>query len=930
MSEGGKKTNENGDSPSKSPSKDGVGGLGKRKKKLGEVQHFGPALEPYADDQTLYKPRITNADRARVYQHLLQHKVRRQTPDGFEGFIKEHEIHPEAHELTNYSKSYQTLLKFFVSKNWDYLYLSFLLIWLLGFAYLQDPWIHLTRKVTITDDGLIDDVEVQDDNSVADDDVVVDDAATKNTVITTTGTLGDVSLLNSLLMLMPVTQIITILGSIYVCIFCNDLTRQMAKLTFPSWSWGAVISCQAIEFFVFGGKNRKGMSVRKREMKSFREMLGFGPPKVYDVEEKEENGDIEEGRDQMEEYNFFGEGTYAGDYEQEDMGEFDDRTIESGEIFQGNFGNASVVDDYEHGPPPVEAEDALHHEDGVHGGVLGAEQPEDEHNLDMFTRMKMEEEAAKLEERRKEAIRIAREERKIKNWLEWKCVVCNRKNRRPEFPKTSYSIGYGEVGEFYKRNYVMFIQNRNVPQCTKCFTYADYKPPLGSSHLFPFEKGRYEAFKNYPKKVAVQSGLRPTTNVILYNKIKSFFFGLQSNTASLLLYNDWRLRIWANNQLAENPRPIKPKNELFQVGEVVECKLQKSSLSRARITRAHSNHSYDITYDSGEELRYVLEHHLRLPPEKGTAAYVVEVTLLFFIILQPVFLFAAVSSETPGVFGAGFLLIGLSLLGFKLALFVIRLGQQVEAGCCQIFKIHFFFMIPFLLMIFAGLSALTEAYMTAAVYFIILCLYSTMLLMMMKATFAGMGMLIFFQASIAAYLSAMWCEADGDETKLWHPSLLVHMAPSITSGVTLIVFRWAIEYIWHVHLTIRPLFNFDPLNDTCSGQLKLCYHKYIKGMSNEDDEEGDSDEESEAHDPFADLDLGDLGDLTDDEGEGKGGEGDGSVRGKPDHQTGTPSSKGSDDTRSEGSEEGSYEGSDEGSEEESEEAGNDSEEEDSD
>merc|ERR1711968_404068 len=119
-------------------------------------------------------------------------------------------------------------------------------------------------------------------------------------------------------------------------------------------------------------------------------------------------------------------------------------------------------------------------------------------------------------------------------------------------------------------------------------------------------------------------------------------------------------------------------------------------------------------------------------------------------------------------------------------------------------------MLPFLLMIIAGLSALTGAYMQAAVYFIILCLYSTMLLMMMKATFGGMGMIIFFQASIAAYLAAMWCEADGDETQLWHPSFLIHMAPSITSGITLIVFRFAIEYIWHVHLTIRPLFNFDP------------------------------------------------------------------------------------------------------------------------
>ena len=98
------------------------------------------------------------------------------------------------------------------------------------------------------------------------------------------------------------------------------------------------------------------------------------------------------------------------------MGDYDDGSLASNDIEAGNAGmmlSGGPLDGM-HGPPILpDGEDELYHNAGVHGGVLDAEQPEDAHHDDMFARIQAEEEAKRQEERKKEAIRIAREERKI-------------------------------------------------------------------------------------------------------------------------------------------------------------------------------------------------------------------------------------------------------------------------------------------------------------------------------------------------------------------------------------------------------------------------------------------------------------------------------------------------------------------------------------
>lgn len=41
-----------------------------------------------------------------------------------------------------------------------------------------------------------------------------------------------------------------------------------------------------------------------------------------------------------------------------------------------------------------------------------------------------------------------REERKAKEWHEWRCVTCGKENRRPAFPKPEISVSFDEKGRF--------------------------------------------------------------------------------------------------------------------------------------------------------------------------------------------------------------------------------------------------------------------------------------------------------------------------------------------------------------------------------------------------------------------------------------------------------------------------------------------------
>lgn len=76
--------------------------------------------------------------------------------------------------------------------------------------------------------------------------------------------------------------------------------------------------------------------------------------------------------------------------------------------------------------------------------------------------------------------------------------------------------------------------------------------------------------------------------------VVSFFFGRRNHPDSKLMANDWRLSIYLSSMFPEIQRHSKKPEEYYLVGEIVECKLQKSDWCRARIIDAKLSRAYDI------------------------------------------------------------------------------------------------------------------------------------------------------------------------------------------------------------------------------------------------------------------------------------------------------------------------------------------------
>lgn len=81
------------------------------------------------------------------------------------------------------------------------------------------------------------------------------------------------------------------------------------------------------------------------------------------------------------------------------------------------------------------------------------------------------------------------------------CITCSKVNKRRRHPKQIPQVYFDTAGVYYKRTYAIVKVRRDIPQCIKCFTDADYKPPLASAHLFPHNSNPNIAFGNYPIKV---------------------------------------------------------------------------------------------------------------------------------------------------------------------------------------------------------------------------------------------------------------------------------------------------------------------------------------------------------------------------------------------------------------------------------------------
>jgi hypothetical protein len=234
--------------------------------------------------------------------------------------------------------------------------------------------------------------------------------------------------------------------------------------------------------------------------------------------------------------------------------------------------------------------------------------PQEEMSAYAALRLKLAEEKAAKEAELAAKIKAA--EASCRDWTEWTCLVCNLQNRRPTHPVREVDVRFGTKGTYYKRTYAIIRESRDAPQCTHCMTYSDYVPPMGSAHWFKYNKKPHDVYTNYPYPVRVQAGLSNNLYSRWARSLWSCLFGVENDSRSKLVFNDWILRQYLNGVFPEPPRQVKPVAELFELGEMVECKLQKGYWTRCRIIAARSNHTYDIKYDSGDELRLVLEEGL--------------------------------------------------------------------------------------------------------------------------------------------------------------------------------------------------------------------------------------------------------------------------------------------------------------------------------
>lgn len=157
---------------------------------------------------------------------------------------------------------------------------------------------------------------------------------------------------------------------------------------------------------------------------------------------------------------------------------------------------------------------------------------------------------------------------------------------------------YKNLGTYYKRNVCTVTKLPNEPRCSHCLTNCSYKIPRGTAHLFAHNPKPFVAYENYPQQVVVQAGVRPGKWRRIFSVVETFFLGIRENMQSRLSYNDWRLKLLMYDNFPEIPRqPLVlskhqinagSKAEPLEVGEIAECKLQKSEWSRCRVTNSRT------------------------------------------------------------------------------------------------------------------------------------------------------------------------------------------------------------------------------------------------------------------------------------------------------------------------------------------------------
>ena len=185
----------------------------------------------YADDEDLYKPRISREQRVLYWQHLVQNKGRKVPPASFTPWIKIFAEEAKDEELKEFPSLYIIILGRLVSNVWDYCYLFLFLVWLVLLLFRYD-----TKFNKMISPGLVP--------------AGIPEGA-----------------LHLPLLLMFLCQLIPCIGASYCIVFWNDLVKVIARKKLSNWSFVAVLLAQYFEFNYYGGQNREDKAGKVRSAK---------------------------------------------------------------------------------------------------------------------------------------------------------------------------------------------------------------------------------------------------------------------------------------------------------------------------------------------------------------------------------------------------------------------------------------------------------------------------------------------------------------------------------------------------------------------------------------------------------------------------------------------------------------------------------------
>eukprot|EP00600_Ochromonadales_sp_CCMP1393_P004488 CAMPEP_0174965298 /NCGR_PEP_ID=MMETSP0004_2-20121128/6359_1 /TAXON_ID=420556 /ORGANISM="Ochromonas sp., Strain CCMP1393" /LENGTH=803 /DNA_ID=CAMNT_0016214121 /DNA_START=124 /DNA_END=2538 /DNA_ORIENTATION=- len=781
------------------------GAAEREKKRKNHAAKQNPLLnaktDQYVDDNQLFVSRIAPKDKLEYWAHLLAYDGKRPLPPGVESWKKK-EIATE-HELDNYSKIHIRLFNFVRTAFWDQICLNIFILWLVMISFFEDGFAESMAPSLLS---------------------------LKSTVYTVFP------------LLMFFTQLIPFLGTIYCVNFYNDLVNYIAIKEIGSWAFVSALTAQYIEFFHYQGRNRSDKAGKCRKdpphhliqqkpaIKNF--MQSFArDSQVVPVDEDGSND--EEG----------GEGSKSSNDEEGDGNsreEEEDNEQPRNDIEHGRTAGSDGGDKRSNKNPTASSSSAR-----PTGKGAGAGTPAGEKQTSSALVVAPGGDDGEGDEEEKEEVpdELNPELKRIivtdpatgeemiqyvqREFTDWTCLVCNTQNHRPTECEPEYDIVFGEKGLHYKRTYAKIQGRRTVPTCIKCFTYFDYQPPMGSAHIFPHNPAPHHAFEEFPKKSAVQAGLKPDRWSRFYNQFKSFFIGIKNDYESAPLHNDWRLRKFANHHFPELPRYILKSGEQYREGEIVECKQQRFDWARARILVVYSNKTYDIRYDPGDELRFVAEKLIRTVPEKRAFAYRVEMGMVLISLLTPLGLFLGMSSGNYGMALMGVLVAGVGLLVIRLVNLIQYFYNYYHAGLNVILQLSAIYTVPILFLTIGGAVGLTggadpASWGTIFSMLILAKVSSLPALYILRPPYCVLGAVVFVQTSIGMILLSLYVTGQMDPDMI-----IVPFAPFLSAALILKWVRRQLHNIWDVCLVIRPARDTSEDNPSIFVMMKDAFMEYF-------------------------------------------------------------------------------------------------------